>query len=44
MATKKSGTYKIGRDATTGRFKSVKDAQRTPTHSVVETMKRGKRK
>ena len=41
MAGKK--TFKVGRDAGTGYFKSVKAAQRDKKGSVVETMKkRGK--
>jgi hypothetical protein len=33
---------KIGRDAKTGRFIPVKEAQRRPTTTVVETIKKGK--
>lgn len=32
-------TRKIGRDAATGKFKSVKDARKDKKGSVVETMK-----
>jgi hypothetical protein len=32
-------TKKIGRDASTGKFKPVKDAQKDKKGSVVETMK-----
>jgi hypothetical protein len=35
---------KIGRDAETGKFMPVKDAERHPKTSVVETMKAPKRK
>lgn len=35
-------TTKIGRDAKTGRFISVKEARRRPTTTVVETLKRKK--
>lgn len=34
-----SGTYKIGRDAGTGKFKPVKDAQQDKKGSVAETIK-----
>lgn len=44
MATKKSGEYQIGRDAETGRFITVKEAQRRKKTAVVETMKRRKGK
>jgi hypothetical protein len=44
MATKKSGEYKIGRDARTGQFISVKEAQRRRATAVVETIKRRKGK
>jgi len=44
MATKKSGEYKIGRDAGTGQFITVKEAQRRKQTAVVETLKRRKRK
>lgn len=44
MAAKKGGgggsTTKIGRDAGTGQFKPVKDAQKDKKGSVVETIKR----
>jgi len=33
------GTKKIGRDAGTGKFKPVKDAQKDKKGSVVETIK-----
>ena len=44
MATKKSGERKIGRDATTGKFIPIKEAERRPTTTVVETIKRTKGK
>ena len=44
MATKKSGERKIGRDAITGRFIPIKEAERRPTTTVVETIKRRKGK
>ena len=44
MATKKGGGHKIGRDATTGRFIPVKEAERRPKTTVVETIKRRKGK
>lgn len=39
MAIKKSGSHKIGRDARTGEFIPVKEAQRRPSTTVVETIK-----
>ncbi len=38
----KGNTRKIGRDAKTGRFIPVKEAQRRPKTTVVETIKRKK--
>jgi hypothetical protein len=35
-------TYKIGRDAITGQFKSVEDARREKDTSTVETMRKPK--
>ncbi len=35
-------SFKIGRDARTGKFKSVKEAERKKSTSVVETIKRKK--
>jgi len=35
-------TTKIGRDATSGRFIPVKEAERRPTTTVVERIKKGK--
>lgn len=35
---------KIGRKADTGRFIPVKDARKDPKHTVVETVKAGKKK
>jgi hypothetical protein len=37
-----SGKTKIGRDAKTGQFISVEEAEEHPNTSVVETIKRGK--
>ena len=39
---KKGGTYKVGRDAKTGRFIPVKTARRRKATAVVETMKKKK--
>ncbi|MCW2573548.1 MAG: hypothetical protein JWO88_3606 [Frankiales bacterium] len=36
----KTATFKVGRDAGTGQFKTVPAARRDPQGSVVETMKR----
>lgn len=36
-------TFKIGRDARTGKFIPVKEAQRRPTRTVVETIKKPKK-
>lgn len=44
MATKKGGVQKIGRDAETGKFIPVKEAERRRKTAVVETIKRTKRK
>ena len=44
MATKKGGEHKIGRDAKTGRFIPIKEAERRPKTTVVETIKRKKGK
>lgn len=41
MATKKGGTQRIGRDARTGEFITVKEARRRPSTTTVETFKRG---
>jgi len=35
-------TTKIGRDAETGKFIPVKEAERRPKTAVVETIKKGK--
>jgi hypothetical protein len=40
MGTKKNDTYKIGRDAGTGKFKSVDAARKDKDGSVVETIKK----
>ena len=37
---KKAKTYKVGRDAGTGRFITVKEAKRRKKTAVVETMKK----
>jgi hypothetical protein len=42
MADKKNTTTKIGRDAQTGRFISVKEAQRRTSTTTVETIKKKK--
>jgi hypothetical protein len=39
MASNKSVSHKIGRDARTGEFIPVKEAQRRPSTTVVETIK-----
>lgn len=39
---KKSKTFKIGRDAETGRFIPVKEAERRKKTAVVETIKKKK--
>lgn len=41
--SKKSGTRKIGRDAKTGEFIPVKEAERRKATAVVETIKRTKK-
>ncbi|KCZ66136.1 hypothetical protein L53_02100 [Hyphomonas sp. L-53-1-40] len=43
MATKKTTTVKIGRDAKTGEFIPVKEAKRRPNTTVVETIKKPKK-
>ena len=40
MAKSKVTTTKIGRDARTGQFIPVKEAQRRPSTTVVETLKK----
>lgn len=42
MAKKKSNIYKVGRDAGTGKFIPVKEAQRRKKTAVVETIKKKK--
>ncbi len=37
---KKSKSFKVGRDAKTGKFIPVNDAKRRPTTTVVETIKK----
>lgn len=44
MAARKSGECKIGRDAKTGQFIPVREAQCRKSTAVVETMRRRKRK
>lgn len=39
MSTKNPGSHKIGRDARTGEFITVKEAQRRPSTTIVETIK-----
>lgn len=39
MSNNKAGSHKIGRDARTGEFIPVKEAQRRPSTTVVETIK-----
>lgn len=41
---KKKTITRIGRDARTGRFIPVKEAQRRPSTTTVETIKRGGKK
>lgn len=43
MSTKKTDTFKIGRDARSGEFIPVKEAQRRPKTTIVETIKKRKR-
>jgi len=40
---KKPATFKVGRDAGTGKFIPVKEAQRRKKTAVVETMKKRKK-
>lgn len=42
MVSKKGGYRKIGRDAKTGKFIPVKEAEHKPSTTVVETIKRKK--
>jgi hypothetical protein len=39
MSNNKAGSHKIGRDAGNGQFIPVKEAQRRPSTTVVETIK-----
>jgi hypothetical protein len=39
---KKNSTFKVGRDAGTGRFIKVKVAKRRPKTTVIETIKKRK--
>lgn len=41
---RKAGTRKVGRSAITGKFVTVKEAKRRKRTSVVETMKKPKKK
>ena len=41
---KKNGTFEIGRDAITGRFIPVAKAKRRPNTTIVETMKKPKKR
>lgn len=41
--SKKSKTYKVGRDAGTGKFMPVKAAQKKKKTAIVETMRKKKR-
>jgi len=43
MASKKNDTYKIGRDAKSGEFIPLKEAERRPKTTVVETIKKSKK-
>lgn len=36
----KKNTFKVGRDAKTGKFIPVKEAERRPSTTVVETIKK----
>ena len=40
MSKKKETTFKVGRDAGTGEFKTVREAQRDKEGSIVETIHR----
>ena len=44
MPARKGGTYKIARDAITGKFVPMKHAMQKPNTTVVETFKRKKGK
>jgi hypothetical protein len=37
---KKSSSFKIGRDAKTGHFIPVKEAEKRPSKTVIETIKK----
>ena len=43
MGSKRSGGHKIGRDARTGKFIPVKEAERRKSTAVVETIKKSKK-
>ena len=40
MASKKGSTRQVGRDAKTGRFIPVKDAERRKSTAIVQTIRR----
>jgi hypothetical protein len=40
VSSKQTTTHKIGRDAKTGAFIPVKEAERRPSTTVIETIKR----
>ena len=42
MAKKQSSTFKVGRDAESGKFIKVKEAERRKKTAVVETIKKKK--
>lgn len=44
MADKKNTVIKVGRDASTGQFVTVKEAEKRPKTTVVETIKIPKKK
>lgn len=41
--TKQKDSFKVGRDAKSGQFVTVKEAQRRPATTVVETIKKPKK-
>lgn len=43
MGTKKTETFKIGRDAKSGQFITIAEANRRPAKTVVETIKKPKK-
>ncbi|WP_332445474.1 hypothetical protein [Dehalococcoides mccartyi] len=42
MSTSNKGPQKIGRDARTGQFIKVKEAEKRPSTTIVETIKKNK--